>query len=112
MALFTCWSDPSWLSASLDELIFCTFPACALFLTFVDSGVVCALPRFLTFGLGVTDGVNLKRVDDEMLLELLVEVEKLLFDPGLLAVIDTDSVDCDDDEATNIWKSITFQKKT
>lgn len=92
--LLTCWSDPSWLSASLDEFTFCTFPGWALFFTFVDSDVEWELPRFFTFGLGVTEGTYLSReVDDDVLLELLVLV-KVLFEETFSADVVTDSVDC------------------
>lgn len=63
---------------------------------------MCALPRFFTLGLGVTDGTNLCRVvDDDMLLVLLVLVSVLF-----VATVETvaDSVDCEFVAATMIWR--------
>jgi hypothetical protein len=65
---------------------------------------VCALPRFFTLGLGVTDGTNLCRVvDDDMLLVLLVLVS-VLFVSTVETV--TDSVVWEFVVATIIWKKI------
>lgn len=64
---------------------------------------MCALPRFFTLGLGVTDGMNLCRVvDDDMLLVLLVLVN-VLFAITVDIVTVADSVDCEFDDATTIW---------
>lgn len=96
--IFTCWSDPSWFKASREELMFCTLPACAFFLTWV-------LPRFFTFGLGVTETNLLRDVvddDDDMLLVLLVAI--VLFGCTLVAVMDADSVDCEFDVAMIIFR--------